>query len=91
MHDRYSELSRRGMLKSTGCGFGALAFAGLATEAAWAARKSSGTNPLAAKTPHFAPKAKRVIFLCMRGGPSHVDTVDYKRQLKKDEGRSGTT
>ena len=39
-------------------------------------------NPLAAKPPHFAPKAKSVIFLFMYGGPSHMDTFDYKPKMK---------
>jgi hypothetical protein len=40
-----------------------------------------------ARAPHFPAKAKRVIFLCMRGGPSHVDTFDHKPKLTKDNGR----
>ncbi len=40
--------------------------------------RPSATNPLAPRPPHFAPRAKRVIFLFMKGGPSHVDTFDYK-------------
>lgn len=88
-------LSRRKVLKTTSCGFGYLAFAGLATE--WARKDaaakegaSSGryANPLAPKQPHFAARAKRVIFLCMRGGPSHVDTFDYKPALAEYEGQS---
>ncbi len=39
------------------------------------------------KAPHFEGKAKRIIFLCMRGGPSHVDTFDYKPKLTKDSGK----
>jgi hypothetical protein len=46
-------------------------------------------NPLAPKEPHFPARAKRVIFLCMRGGPSHVDTFDYKPQLLADHGKAG--
>ena len=75
-------LSRREMLKSVSSGFGYLALAGMCAEAAEA-------DPLAPKPPHFAPKAKRVIFFCMRGGPSHVDTFDYKPQLKVDAGKPG--
>ena len=45
--------------------------------------------PLAPKLPHFAAKAKRVIFLCMRGGPSHVDTFDYKPKLAADGDKPG--
>ena len=71
-------ISRRQALKTTSCGFGYLALAGLAAETAAAENSNS---PLTPKTPHFEPKAKRVIFLCMRGGPSHVDTFDYKPEL----------
>jgi len=44
-------------------------------------------NPLAARPPHFAPKAKRVIFLFMHGGPSQMDTFDYKPLLNRDHGK----
>lgn len=86
--------SRRSVLKTTGCGFGYLAFSALATEAsereasAAEANANRFANPLRPKAPHFAPKAKRVIFLCMRGGPSHVDTFDYKPALEKFDGKS---
>src|SRR4051794_33392619 len=70
--------SRRQMLKTVSGGFGYLAFAGLSTQQATAA----ATNPLALKAPHFPAKAKRIIFLCMQGGPSHLDTFDYKPLLK---------
>lgn len=76
--------SRRDLLKTTAGGFGYLALAGLAQEAAASAR-----SPLAMKAPHFEPKAKRVIFLCMQGGPSHVDTFDHKPRLQKDHGKEG--
>ncbi len=71
------------MLKAAGCGFGWLAFAGLAGKQASAAP----VNPLAARRPMFAPKAKRVIFIFMQGGPSHVDTFDPKPQLDKHDGQ----
>ena len=45
-------------------------------------------SPLAPKTPHFTPRAKRVIFMFMQGGPSHVDTFDYKPALERDDGKS---
>ena len=44
-------------------------------------------GPLAPRPPHFAARAKRVIFLCMQGGPSHVDTFDYKPRLLADAGK----
>jgi hypothetical protein len=45
------------------------------------------TNPLAPKKPHFAPRAKRIVFLFMKGGPSHVDTFDPKPSLTRDDGK----
>jgi len=82
--------SRRAALKSISSGFGYLAFAALAAEQARAESTSGAAdNPLAPKAPHFAPRAKRVIFLSMRGAPSHVDTFDYKPQLQADSGKTG--
>ncbi len=80
--------SRREMLKSLSAGFGYLAFAGLAARAS-SANALSREGPLAPKAPHFLPRAKRVIFLCMRGGPSHLDTFDYKPKLIADSGAAG--
>jgi hypothetical protein len=48
----------------------------------------AATNPLAPKRPHFAPRAKRIIFLCMAGAPSHVDTFDYKPELASMDGKT---
>jgi hypothetical protein len=82
--------TRRDILKSFSCGFGWLAFAGIAQRTAAAAASTNvSLGPLAAKAPHFPAKAKRVIFLCMRGGPSHVDTFDYKPQLFADTDKPG--
>ncbi|HEV3438334.1 MAG TPA: DUF1501 domain-containing protein [Gemmata sp.] len=82
-------LSRRTVLKSTASGFGYLAFAALAHEQAIrAAAAEAASNPLAPKKPQFPAKAKRVIFLCMDGGPSHVDTFDYKPKLTADDGKA---
>jgi hypothetical protein len=77
-------LSRRDLLKASSAGFGHLALAGLlAQEQASAA----SADPLAVKAPHFPAHAKRVIFLFMHGGPSQVDTFDYKPLLKRDHGK----
>jgi hypothetical protein len=78
--------SRRRFLQTTSSGFGYLAFSALST---WAAEQgaTSGASPLTPKQPHFMPRAKRVIFLSMRGGPSHVDTFDYKPELIKYDGK----
>src|SRR3954451_14269591 len=78
--------SRRTLLQSTGCGFGYLAFSALAHEAA-ARDKDAKPGPLAPKAPHLPARAKRVIFLCMEGGPSHVDSFDYKPRLTTDYGK----
>jgi hypothetical protein len=73
--------TRRAALQQVGCGFGSLALAGLCADSVQAA------NPLAAKSPHLRPRAKRIIFLFMQGGPSHVDTYDYKPALYKNDGK----
>ena len=80
-------LSRRDLLTRTACGFGALALAGLATESRAADLSGAPADPLAPKAPHHARKAKRVIFLFMQGGVSHVDSYDYKPRLDKDDGK----
>jgi hypothetical protein len=81
-------LSRRDMLLQSGVGFGSLALAGLLAQHASAAEPlDPRSSPLAVRPPHYAPKAKRVIFLFMHGGPSQVDTFDYKPQLEKDDGK----
>ena len=79
--------TRRDILRSSSVGFGYLAFAGLSSIAS---ALESSQNPLLPKSPHFEAKAKRVIFLCMNGGPSHVDTFDYKPRLFQDDGQPGT-
>src|SRR6476469_8419511 len=93
-------LSRRDWLSRMGGGFGTvglasvLAEAGLldtdssasAAESSIAASSSAATSPLAPRAPHFKAKAKRVIFLFMNGGPSHVDTFDPKPALQKYAG-----
>jgi hypothetical protein len=82
-----SVFSRRAALKTLWGGFGYAAFAGLAARAASPEAPAKG-DPLAPKQPHFGARAKHVIFLCMNGGPSHVDTFDYKPELQKNDGKS---
>jgi len=81
--------SRRAALKSAASGFGYLAFAAMAAQAAGqdAEKAADKPAPLAPKTPHFAARAKRIVFLCMDGGPSHMDTFDYKPLLTRDSGK----
>ena len=74
--------SRREMLKGCAMGFG-----GVALQAIMADEAKASANPLAPKTPHYAAKAKNVIFLYMDGGPSHVDIFDYKPALEKYNGK----
>jgi len=72
-----------------GGGFGLLALAGLLDHQgmlAGAAEAARNLNPLAPKPPHFPAKAKSVIWLFMNGGPSQVDTWDYKPELTKRDG-----
>lgn len=83
--DRCRTVSRRTCLQAASAGFGYMAFAGLATEAA----RAESSGPLALKTPHFPARAKRTIFLCMRGGPSHVESLDPKTKLSADHGKPG--
>src|SRR5688572_18684370 len=76
-----ARFDRRTLLKRAACGFGYLAFAGLCAESRAAAA------PLAPKAPHHSPRAKRVIFLFMHGGPSQTDTFDYKPRLNRESGQ----
>lgn len=89
----WTNLSRRAMFGRSGVGFGALALSALLGEETRAAAGKiqaetvAAGNPLAPKRPHFAARAKRVIFLFMPGGPSQVDTFDPKPQLTRNDGK----
>lgn len=76
--------SRRELLARAANGFGAVAASTLFGQAASA---DSRRDPLAPRAPHFAPRARQVIFLYMDGGPSQVDTFDYKPRLEKEHGQ----
>ncbi len=76
-------LTRRQWLQSAACGFGSMALAGLAARDAAAA-----ASPLAGRPPHLPQRAKRIIFLFMQGGPSHVDSFDYKPLLEQHDGKN---
>jgi hypothetical protein len=78
--------TRRDLLRHAGAGFGGLALAALLQEGG-ALAATDASNPLAPRLPHFAPRAKRVIFLFMPGGPSQVDTFDPKPRLTADDGK----
>ena len=89
MSELHLPFSRRAMLARSASGFGSLALAAMLAEEGNAAPAdvASSPNPLAPKKPHFAPRAKRVVFLFMKGGPSHLDTFDYKPLLQRDHGK----
>src|SRR5712672_1031986 len=81
MMPRGNLLPRRALLRQSAAGFGLLGLRTLMAE------ESKPVNPLAPKTPHFAPKAKRIIFLFMHGGPSSIDTFDPKPYLETNDGK----
>ena len=84
MSDTSKKLSRRHLLRHSYCGFGLMGLAGLLAERGFGTEPA---DPMAPKKPHFAPRAKRVIFLFMHGGPSHLDTFDPKPLLDRDHGK----
>src|SRR5687767_7315680 len=95
--DNRRHITRRALLGKTATGVGAAALAYLfrsdfATAAAGAAGAGATAgdaqvNNVLAGLPHFAPKAKRVIYMFQNGAPSHVDLFDYKPTLKKWHGK----
>ncbi|AMV16791.1 DUF1501 domain-containing protein [Planctomyces sp. SH-PL14] len=84
-------LSRRHLLSQMGAGFGTLGLASVLTEGGLLSSSAdaapAAASPLAPRSPHFAARAKRVIFLFMNGGPSHVDTFDPKPDLARYAGQ----
>ncbi len=70
--------SRRAMLASASCGFGYLALSALTQQQSWGGAVSEGA--VSSQVPVIRPRARRVIFLCMSGGPAQLDTFDYKPQ-----------
>ena len=87
----FASFQRRRFLQQMGCGFGGLALQGLLAEEARASRKPAvavdPVEPHAPRKPAFVPKAKSVIFLYLVGGPSQIDTLDYKPALEKLAGQ----
>ncbi len=87
--------TRREFLWEAGAGFTGLAMSGMMAQDGFLANQtvaadgvSKFVSPMAPKKPHFTPKAKAVIFLFMYGGPSHVDTFDYKPELYPLDGKT---
>jgi hypothetical protein len=79
----FASSTRRGVLQNAAAGFGWLAFAALHARWSAANEPASYRSPLAPKEPHHAPRAKRVIFLFMNGGPSHHESFDWKPELAR--------
>ncbi|HLK58530.1 MAG TPA: DUF1501 domain-containing protein [Chthonomonadaceae bacterium] len=80
-------VTRRDMLTQFASGFGMLGLASLLKEEARADALPQAANPLSPRSPMYPARAKRIIFLFMSGGPSHVDTFDYKPRLTADMGK----
>ncbi|HEY2146795.1 MAG TPA: DUF1501 domain-containing protein, partial [Pirellulales bacterium] len=80
-------ITRRWFFRDCGLGLGTIALAHLLRDDGGAA-PAAGGNPLAPRLPHYAPKAKRVVYLFMAGAPSHLELFDYKPQLAKYDGKS---
>ncbi len=85
--------SRRDLLRQAGCGAAILGLAGILFDEGLLRSASAGgsslqSNPLAPREPHFPATAKHVIWIFINGGPSHVDTWDYKPDLAKWDGKS---
>src|SRR5687767_2802080 len=79
-------VSRRQMLCRSAAGFGAIGLAGAMQAAGLLGGSAQAASGTPGALPHFAPRAKRVIYLFMNGGPSHVDTFDPKPALKDHQG-----
>jgi len=77
--DAARRISRRQLLTRTSLGLGAVALSSLINPSVLSAATSSSSGAL--KAPHFAPKARRIIYLFQSGGPSHLDLFDYKPKL----------
>jgi hypothetical protein len=92
IEDFLRAVTRRHFFRQAGFGIGAAALSSLLNRYAFASGLSTtpalnAVNPLAPKTPHFAPKAKSIIYLFMAGAPSQVDLLDYKPKLQELNGQ----
>ncbi|MFN7921934.1 MAG: DUF1501 domain-containing protein [Bryobacteraceae bacterium] len=87
-HQQVRPISRRAALRAAACGFGHIGLTGMLAEQGLLGATAGPGGPLAPRKPQFEPKAKRVIFLFMHGGPSSVDTFDPKERLTRDHGKA---
>ncbi|HVR72813.1 MAG TPA: DUF1501 domain-containing protein [Planctomycetota bacterium] len=87
--ERARLLSRRWFFKDCGVGLGSIALASLLGrgDARAASSSTEAQNPLTPRPPHFAPRAKRIIYLFQAGAPSQLDLFDYKPSLLKYDGK----
>ncbi len=81
------QITRRHFLSRSACGVGAIALGSLLKQSL-AAAETASVNPLAPRKPHFAAKAKRVIYLHLTGSPPHLDLFDYKPELVRRDGQA---
>jgi len=94
-HGNFCGRTRREFLWQAGGGFTALPLLSMLAHEGFLANQATAAdgiaiyqNPLAPKPPHFSAKAKNVIFLFMYGGPSHIDTFDYKPKMYGMDGKT---
>jgi len=83
--------TRRRLLQNSALGFGYLALRGLMDQGRLIGQEVQSVDPaglLSSRRPHFTPRAKRIVFLFMKGGPSHIDTFDPKPLLTRDDGKA---
>jgi Protein of unknown function (DUF1501) len=86
--DQLKTMTRRHFFKQAGFGIGAMALASLLDDNLFAAPPAATDDPFAPRPPHFAAKAKRVIYLFMAGAPSQLDLFDHKPKLAELNGES---
>ncbi len=91
--ERLEHITRRHFLKESSAGIGGLALASLLRDEAYPAAPRTdadaprASGPMASRAPHFAARAKRVIYLHLTGSPPHLDLFDYKSELVKRDGQ----
>src|SRR4051812_24625874 len=85
---RFPLPSRRHFLQQAGLGCGSLALASLLHQDGLAAAPGQTSPAGASQQPHFTPKVRSIIWLFMTGGPSQVDTFDYKPELQRRDGQT---
>lgn len=86
-HQRLQSLTRRHFLSTSGVGLGAMALSTLSGSTSLADVPIDSMQPLAERDPHYAPRAKRVIYLHLTGSPPNLDLYDYKPELVKRDGQ----